>query len=142
VEDLLRKERDLQLDSIGPYTEFASRVANSRRDLRKFVGDARLNGKRISALGASTKGNVLLQYCGFTEKDIQCVGEVNVDKFGCVTPGSWIPILPESAMLALNPDFLLVLPWHFRKFFVHNESLAKWPLILPLPKLQVLPPRI
>jgi NDP-4-keto-2,6-dideoxyhexose 3-C-methyltransferase len=89
----------------------------------------------VVCLGASTKGNVLLQYCGLTHKDIPYIGEVNSDKFGCYTPGTWIPIISESELLSMKPDFLIVLPWHFRKFFEENPKYSHLNLVFPLPEL-------
>ncbi|MEI7457693.1 MAG: methyltransferase, partial [Nitrosomonadales bacterium] len=68
---------------------------------------------------------------------ITYVGEVNVDKFGCYTPGTWIPIIPEKELLALQPDYLLILPWHFRSFFENSKILKNFALVFPLPLLEV-----
>jgi NDP-4-keto-2,6-dideoxyhexose 3-C-methyltransferase len=97
---------------------------------------ARAEGKSVSVLGASTKGNVLLQYCGLSIKEVEFVGEVNSEKFGCYTPGTWIPIIPEQELLAKKPDYMIVLPWHFRDFFVSNKKYSGMNLIFPLPKVE------
>ncbi len=92
----------------------------------------------MAALGASTKGNVLLQYCGLTEREIVAIGEVNPDKFGTRTPGTWIPIVPEEELLARQPDYLLVLPWHFRSFFLSAGKYKGRTLVFPLPKVEAI----
>jgi ABC-type Fe3+-hydroxamate transport system substrate-binding protein len=122
---------------LNTYHDFAQRAAKSKRDLLDFLQEALAKGKTIAALGASTKGNVLLQYCGLTENEISYIGEVNEDKFGCYTPGSWIPIIPEQELLARRPDYVIVLPWHFRQFFETNPRLSDLRLIYPLPHLDV-----
>lgn len=137
VEDILRQEVQQGLDTLQPFHEFAARVAASRENLRAFISKARRDGKRVAALGASTKGNVLLQYCGLTGTDVESVGEVNPDKFGCYTPGSLIPIIPEEQLLASKPDYLIVLPWHFRKYFEASARLAGHHLVFPLPEIEV-----
>lgn len=134
---LLRQEVERGLDSLAPYQTFAARVVASRRELLDFIGHAQHEGRTLAALGASTKGNVLLQYCGLGSSEIAVVGEVNPEKYGCYTPGSWIPILPESEVLASKPDYLLVLPWHFRPFFLSNPRFAGMQLLFPLPRLEV-----
>lgn len=138
VQRILERERELGLDTLAPYHAFAERVAQSKKDLLAFLASAREAGKTVVALGASTKGNVLLQYCNLTEKDILSVGEVNSDKFGCLMPGSWIPIIPEDDLLQRKPDYLLVLPWHFKKFFLSNQKFAGLHLVFPLPRLEIL----
>jgi hypothetical protein len=131
------RERALGLDGLAPYLAFAERTAASRRELRAFVEAARAAGKRVVGLGASTKGNVLLQYCGFSERDIACIGEVNADKFGRFTPGTLIPIVSEAEMFAMKPDVVLVLPWHFREFFKRNPRYRGLQLVVPLPQVAV-----
>ncbi|TSA55951.1 MAG: class I SAM-dependent methyltransferase [Methylophilaceae bacterium] len=137
VQHILAEEHAKGLDTLAPYHAFADRVARSRRDLLEFIKTAHAEGKVVAALGASTKGNVLLQYCGLTEKEIPYVGEVNAEKFGCYTPGTWIPIIPEKESLAMQPDYLLVLPWHFRKFFENSDKLRNFTLVFPLPLLEI-----
>lgn len=137
VQKILDAERDMGLNTLAPYQAFADRTTKSKQNLLEFVKTAHAQGKKIAALGASTKGNVLLQYCGLTENDIFCVGDVNTDKFGCYTPGTWIPIIPEDALLEMRPDYLIVLPWHFRKFFVGNKKFADQKLVFPLPTVAI-----
>lgn len=141
VAALLDKEERDGIDSLKVYHDFADRTRRLRDDLRAFISRAHAEGKTVAALGASTKGNVLLQYCDLGPEIITAVGEVNPDKFGCVTPGSWIPIVSQHELLALRPDYLLVLPWHFRDFFVTSPVLAEAALLFPLPELDVVAPR-
>lgn len=137
VQKILQREVERGLDTLAPYERFAEAVASSKDELVRFVREKVSAGRSVAALGASTKGNVLLQYCGFTEEDIFAVGEVNPDKFGALTPGTWLPIVSEQELIDRRPDYLLVLPWHFRKFFVANERFRGTQLVFPLPKLEV-----
>ena len=52
----------------------------------------------------------------------EVIGEVNNDKFGCYTPGSKIPIISEKELISMKPDYLLVLPWHFRDGIIKKEK--------------------
>ncbi|WP_439518162.1 class I SAM-dependent methyltransferase [Hydrogenophaga sp.] len=137
VQAILDDERARGLDTLQPFREFSDRVEASRRELLAFLAEAKAKGKRVAVLGASTKGNVLLQYCKLTTSDVECVGEVNAEKFGCFTPGTWLPIVNENDLLANEPDYLLVLPWHFRKFFLANRKWKTAKLVFPLPRLDV-----
>ena len=135
VQQILDAEYKIGLNKLTPYLTFEKAAAKSKRDLLEFIRAAKANGKTIAALGASTKGNVLLQYCGLTEQDISFISEVNSDKFGSFTPGTWIPIVPEYKLFELKPDYVIVLPWHFRKFFEGNIKYSSLKLIFPLPEL-------
>jgi hypothetical protein len=137
VEDILDEEARTGLHTLQPFESFARNVAASRATLRAFLDEAKQFGKSICALGASTKGNVLLQYCKITGADVARVGEVNPDKFEAFTPGTLLPIVSEDDVLAMQPDYLLVLPWHFRNFFLEHERFAGRNLIFPLPQLEL-----
>jgi NDP-4-keto-2,6-dideoxyhexose 3-C-methyltransferase len=137
VGEILELEEREGLDKLATYREFARRVAENRASLREFLERSRRAGSSINGLGASTKGNVLLQYCGITESDIERIGEVNRDKFGSFTPGTLLPIVPEDEMLASNSEYLLVLPWHFRAYFEQSSKLSGRTLVFPLPNLEL-----
>ena len=140
VSRMLADEEATGLSSLAPYQAFFDRIEQSRRSLQEFVANVHREGKRLCGLGASTKGNVVLQYCGFNSADIDAIGDVNPDKFGAITPGTWIPIEDEAKVLASFPDFLLVLPWHFRDFFLRMPTLKGRSLVFPLPQLEVVIP--
>jgi NDP-4-keto-2,6-dideoxyhexose 3-C-methyltransferase len=135
---VLERERAMGLDGLDVYADFARRVASSRQQLRGFIEQARGSGKTVAGLGASTKGNVLLQYCGLTPRDLIGIGEVNSEKVGSVTPGSLIPIIAEDELIAQEPDYLLVLPWHFRETFLEKRLRGRSRMVFPLPTLEVI----
>ena len=96
--------------------------------------------KKVVGYGASTKGNVIIQFCRLTNKMIPYAVERNPEKFGRYTPGSFIPIISEKRSRALNPDFFLVMPWHFKKEIVSREKLflnKGGKLIFPLPNIRM-----
>jgi NDP-4-keto-2,6-dideoxyhexose 3-C-methyltransferase len=140
VENVLRREKTYNLHTLAPYQAFERRVKQSKDELIAFLQNAKRDHKTVVGLGASTKGNVILQYCGITESEIGAIGEVNPDKFGSFTPGSLIPILPQSELLAARPDYLFVLPWHFKSFFQQDEKFRGFNLAFPLPHLEIVVP--
>ena len=96
--------------------------------------------KTILGYGASTKGNVILNFCGITSKDIPYIAEVNTDKFGCYTPGTLIPIISEQEARKMDPDYFFVFPWHFKDFILKKERATqekKIQLVFPLPFMEV-----
>ena len=123
LEKIREEELTLGLDGFQIYESFKLRVEEAKKSLLDFLNKARAENKTVYGLGASTKGNVLLQYFEIDESLVTKIGEVNQDKFGKFTPGSLIPIVSEEDLLALNSDYLLVLPWHFRPFFENLPSL-------------------
>jgi 2-polyprenyl-3-methyl-5-hydroxy-6-metoxy-1,4-benzoquinol methylase len=141
IDWMLGQEERMQLHTPSPYRQFEERVFNHREDLRRLVDALLSDGKKIAGYGASTKGNVLLQFCGFTEEHICAIAEINDDKFGKVTPGSNIPIKSETEVREMKPDYMLVLPWHFRDSIIRREKeyLANGgSLIFPFPEIEII----
>lgn len=131
---LLEYESEEKLDSLETFENFTNNVNRQRDKLLHLLQNYKKQGIKVCGLGASTKGNVLLQYYGLNTDLIEYIGEVNQDKFGCITPGSGIEIKDESDLLD-NYDTFLVLPWHFRDFFVNSKRYQSKDLIFPLPIL-------
>lgn len=137
IHEVLEREHSIGLDSVEIFDSFRDRVAAAQCQLVQFLREAKAGGARVSGLGASTKGNVLLQYFGIGPDLLSEIGEVNPEKFGAFTPGTGIPLIPEDAVLARSPDYLLVLPWHFRDFFLALPKLKGRRLVFPLPRFEI-----
>jgi NDP-4-keto-2,6-dideoxyhexose 3-C-methyltransferase len=118
---LLDDERQAGFSTLLPYQIFADRIALFRRKVRNFFEEARQAGELVFGYGASTKGNVVLQYCGVSPQEMPVIAEKYPWKFGLVTPGSHIPIISEEEARVRNPDYFFVLPWHFRDEIVARE---------------------
>jgi hypothetical protein len=140
VEALLAAEDEAGLSTLRPFEQFRDRVFRHRQDLRRTVAEILARGQTVYGYGASTKGNVLLQFCAFSPAQIPAIAEVNEDKFGAFTPATQIPICSEAEVRARKPDYLLVLPWHFRQGIVQRERdylHQGGKLLFPLPHIEV-----
>lgn len=140
VEWMLQQEDNWGLNSVKPYRQFEDRVFKHRSDLQRLIQMLVADGKLILGYGASTKGNVLLQFCQFGPAQIPAIAEVNPEKFGTYTPGTFIPIISEDEARAMRPDYFLVLPWHFKSTIVHREKdylASGGKLIFPLPEIEI-----
>jgi len=141
IDWLLEQEDRMGLTTPRPYRDFEERVFRHRDDLTRLIRTLTADGKTILGYGASTKGNVLLQFCGLTAEDVPAIAEVNSEKFGCVTPGSHIPIISEAESKLMNPDYYLVLPWHFKDGIVRREKeyLSRGGrMIFPFPEIEII----
>jgi hypothetical protein len=137
---LLEQENRMGLNTPRPFRDFESRVFEHRVNLLNLIRSLTADGKKVLGYGASTKGNVLLQFCGLTSKDIPAIAEVNPDKYGSFTPGSLIPIVSEAEAKAMKPDYFLVLPWHFKENILQREQeyLANGgKMIFPMPEIEI-----
>jgi hypothetical protein len=134
---LIALELEKKLDTTEPWEEFAQRINDCKEQFWKIIDFYKANGAKICCLGASTKGNVTLQTWEVTPDDVEVIGDVNPDKDGSFTPGTWIPIKDEEDVLLGEYDLHIVLPWHFRNFFLKNEKFKGKRFLFPLPEPEV-----
>lgn len=137
---MLKQEDDMGLDTPKPYRDFEERVFRHRKNLKELIETLVADGKKIIGYGASTKGNVLLQFCGLTREHIPYIAEVNKEKFGAFTPGTHIPIISEQEARAMKPDYFFVLPWHFKNNILDREREyieQGGKFIFPLPEIEI-----
>jgi NDP-4-keto-2,6-dideoxyhexose 3-C-methyltransferase len=140
IASTLANENRLGLSSTETYRNFARTAADHREHLVRYLNQLKESGKKVIGYGASTKGNVLIQYCGLDASLVSCIAEVNQDKFGAFTPGSRIPIVSEADARAMKPDYFMVFPWHFRAGILKREQsflAAGGKFIFPLPSVDV-----
>jgi hypothetical protein len=121
VDTILTHEMTLGLDKEDIWLNFFSRINKLKEKTLTFIKEEKSKGKIIWGYGASTKGNTLLQYFGLDSTIIDGIAERNIDKWGLYTVGTNIPIYSEDEMRKVQPDYLLVLPWHFINEFVDRE---------------------
>ena len=140
IKRFLDKEKKLGLDKKKTIQNFYKTISKLKNDTIKIIEKIKNKNKTIIGYGASTKGNVLLQYYGLNKNQIPLIADRNPYKFGRYTPGTLIKIVSEKTARKLNPDYFFVLPWHFRKEILKRESrLIKkgTKFIFPLPKLRL-----
>jgi len=141
IDWMLRMEDNMQLRSPTVFRDFEDKAYRHKADLTSLISSLNYHGAKVGGYGASTKGNVILQFCGFTDKDLFGIAEVNTDKYNCFTPGSLIPIESEDNIRRSKPDYLLVLPWHFRNGIIEREQSylsSGGKLIFPLPEIEII----
>ena len=140
VQWLLEKEDVLNYNNINKHKDFYKECLKQRVLLIDLLKNLKDMKKKVFGYGASTKGNVILQFCNIDQKLIPYIGEVNKYKFNKYTPGSNIKIISETKLKKMKPDYLLVLPWHFKEFIVKKEKKflnEGGKLIFPLPDIEM-----
>ena len=122
VDSILQYESTLELSSPNTWNQFYEATENLKSTTVKFLEKCKEEGKLVCGYGASTKGNTLLQYFGIDHHLVHSIAEKNPQKFGLKTIGTNIPISSEEEVRALDPDYMIVLPWHFIDEFIERES--------------------
>lgn len=139
VEKMIKQEKKLKLENKKIYLDFAKRIEKNREKLISFIKKEVAKGKTVYLYGASTRGNTLLQYFKLNNKLIKYAVERNPEKWGKIITSVNIPIISEEQARKEKPDYMLVLPWFFKKEFLKREKayLKHGRFIFPLPKLEV-----
>jgi len=140
IDKYLKQEKQDGIDDIETYKYLSHKINLHKNRLKWLIFDLNKQGKKVFGYCASTKGNVILQNCGFTKDDIPYFAEVNKDKFGKLTPQTHIPIIDEQEAKKMKPDYFLVMAWHFKNFILEKEK--DWikqggKFIFPLPEIEV-----
>lgn len=122
------------------YLHFHEKVKAMKRDILKFLIQAKEEGKTIVGYGAPAKGNTLLNYCGIGRDFIDYTVDKNPYKQGRYLPGSHIPIEQPSKIRETKPDYVLILPWNLKDEIMEQmDSIRQWggKFVIPIPRVQV-----
>ena len=141
INKLLSEESKIGLHSIKIFKIFFANILNEKDKLKKMIKKIINKKFIIHGYGASTKGNVLLQFYEIKNKDINYIADRNPLKYNLFTPGTKMKIISENYSRKLKPDYYLVLPWHFKKEILIREKKIRekgTKLIFPLPKMHVI----
>ena len=140
IKNELISENKLKLSEVKTFKQFFKEINKSKSELNILIKKINKQGKKIHCYGASTKGNVLLQYYKINNKIINFAAERNKNKYDLFTPGSNIKIISEVLSRFYKPDYYLVLPWHFKNEILKREKNIRKKgvkFIFPLPNLKI-----
>ncbi len=141
LDKLIYLENKNNINSPLSYKLFFKKISENKRTILKFFKKVKKQKQKIFGYGASTKGNVILQFCNLKSDDMQYICDVNKDKHGSYTPGSKIKIISEKNARKMDVDYFFVLPWHFKKFIFKKEKLNKKKnrpkFVFPLPNFRI-----
>ena len=140
INKILSEEKKFKLENKKTFLNFYKEISTIKSKTIKFLDSIILKNKKIHGYGASTKGNVLLQYFAINQNYIKFIADRNPKKYNHYTPGTKIKIISEKKSRELSPDYYLVLPWHFKREILRRERLTikrGSKFIFPFPKLNI-----
>ena len=141
VEWLLKKESIFEYNKINTFKKFFINIKKHKKIFKDLLLNLKDMKKKVIGYGASTKGNVILQYCNIDQRLVPFIADVNEFKHGRFTPGSNIKIISEIEAKKMNPDYFLVLPWHFKNFIINKEKEfinKNKKILFPLPDIEII----
>jgi hypothetical protein len=119
---LAQAERDLRLEAAQTYRDYFRRIEDLAARVNAFMEQEAGAGGKVFGLGASTKGNVLLQLFGITKERMPYISERNPEKVGLRTLGTDFELISEERARELRPSSMVVLPWYFKSEIVAREQ--------------------
>ena len=122
IDELKKEEKKLELTNSKTFFDFEKTINELKSKTVKFVNEIHKKNKAVLALGASTKGNIVLQHFGLTKEKIPYISERNPDKVGLRCLGSDIELISEEKARTINPVAFIVLPWNFKKEIIEREK--------------------
>jgi len=141
IESILNMEEAQHMTTVEPYLNFYEQICKLREQTMEFIREIKTQGKSMWCYGASTKGNTLLQWYGLNDTLVDGIAERSPFKFGLRTIATDIPIYSEEYFRAVQPDYALMLPWHFVNEFTKREEdyLNKGgKFIVPCPEFKII----
>ncbi|MEM1382246.1 MAG: class I SAM-dependent methyltransferase [Pseudomonadota bacterium] len=119
------KEAAGRLDDPETYRAFAARVEGLRAQFLAWIGSVK--GAKIAGYGAAAKGNTFLNFCGLGAGDLMAVGDDNPQKQGRLLPGAHVPVISRADLMAMKPDYVIILPWNLRaEIAAHLDEIRGW----------------
>ena len=136
-------EKAAGLTSFKTFEDFADRVRRVRTDLVAMLDRLKAEGCSVAAYGAPAKGNTLLNYCEIDSGQLDFTVDKNPLKVDMFTPGAHLPVLPVSALLEHQPDYVLILAWNFADEIIeqqHEYRARGGRFIIPIPEPRIVEP--
>ena len=140
VSRFVRMERQLGLNLLSPYRQFAKRVETNKKRLNQLLAKLKKSGKKIVGYGAPAKGNTLLNYFGIDDKTLDYIVDDSPYKQGLFTPGTHIPVVAARVLYDDMPDYVLILAWNFAKPIMKAHGRYKQKggrFIIPVPEPRI-----
>ncbi len=141
VGDLLVREETARLGCLKTYGSFSERVRRVKRDLLRFLIQAKEEGKSVAGYGAAAKGNTLLNYCGVRTDFLDYTVDRSPHKQGRYLPGTRLPIHAPDRLRETRPDYVLILPWNLKDEIMEQMSdVRSWGgrFVVPIPEVRIL----
>ncbi|MEM9419943.1 MAG: class I SAM-dependent methyltransferase [Planctomycetota bacterium] len=136
VAALLAEEKELGMDKLDYYRDFAQRVEELRDTLVPMLNGLKAKGHSIAAYGASAKGSTLMNYMGIDGQQLDFIADRSTHKQGKLAPGNHLPIVAPEVLTEKQPDYTLLLTWNFAEEILKQQQAyrdAGGKFIVPVP---------
>lgn len=140
VGELLQLEVDRRLFEPATWAAWRERVTENRWKFLQLAYEAKSKGQRFVADSCPGRGAVLVNYYGLDETVLPYIAQIpGSEKVGKYLPGTSIPIVDNNVILDEQPDYIVILAWHYADYIIEQwrRKGVKSKFVLPLPQFRV-----
>lgn len=141
VSNLIAEENQAGLYDSEMYAAFRRKVLATKRDLYRLALEAERKGERFVGNSCPGRSSTLLNYVGFDRELMPYIAEQPTSlKLNLFLPGKHIPIVNNAILFEEQPDYVVMLAWHYWQPIsadLRRRGL-KSKLVIPLPELRVI----
>lgn len=140
VANLLKLEEKSGLYELKTYKKFKDRVKGAKEQFISFLVKAKEEGKYVVADACPGRSSTLLNYYGIDTDWIPYITEQPTSlKLGMYLPGKHIPIVNNEILIKEQPDYVILLAWHYAKPIMERLKARglKSDFVIPLPDFKV-----
>lgn len=138
---LLELEESKGLFQPETWAKFRQRVYENREKFIQLAHQAKDRDLRFVGDSCPGRGTVLINYYGIDKTLMPYIAQLpGSEKIGKYLPGTHIPIVDNKIILEEQPDYIVILAWHYGDYIMKNWRKAgvKSKFVLPLPEFKVI----
>ena len=140
MKDLLALEAQSGLNAPERYVRFAEEVRENKLALQELLLSLKRQGKPVPGIGCPGRSSTLLNYCGVDPDWMPYIAEQSTSlKLGMFLPGTHVPIVDEKRLFEEQPEYAMILSWHYAAPIIRKlrEAGLRSKIIVPLPHVQI-----
>ncbi|MDP6756560.1 MAG: class I SAM-dependent methyltransferase [Patescibacteria group bacterium] len=141
VTDLLKDEEDKELFKPETWVKWRKRIEENKARFMELAYSAKAHGLRFVADSCPGRGTVLINYYGLNKDLLPYIAQLpDSEKVGKFMPGTHIPVVGNDIILKEQPDYIVILAWHYGDYIMKNWR-AKGvtsKFVMPLPELRII----
>jgi hypothetical protein len=140
VVKLLKVEEEFGLGKLETFVKFADRVKKARLEFMDFLISTKKSGKSIVGNSCPGRSSTLLNYYGVDPELIPYLAEQPTSlKLNKYLPGKHIPVVNNQRLIDEQPDYVVILAWHYAKPIMEQLKARglKSDFVIPLPDFKI-----
>jgi hypothetical protein len=141
VGQMLAMERDFGLEDPACYQAFRERAEKVKLDLLRLALRCKDEGKSFVGNSCPGRASTLLNYCGIDTDLMPYIAEQPSSlKLGLHLPGKHIPVVNNQRLIDEQPDYVVLLAWHYAEPIAEQLRARglRSRLVVPMPELRIL----